>query len=221
MMTAHLRFGTTLTPLSRRRPWRLARETTTLDHLSSGRLILSVGLGDPADVDFAFFGEDPDARVRAEKLDEGLDILSGLWSGRAFRYQGKHYQIEKMVFRPTPLQKPRIPTWVGGWWPNKAPFRRAAHWDGVLPIKKTGGFFIGSEDLTEILAFIRGQRSSQAPFDAAIIGSRPGLGKKPAAVTRALSDLEQAGATWWLQSLFLERNSVEKMRAAIRQGPPK
>ena len=220
MKTMRIRFGTTLTPVCRRRPWHLARETATLDNLSGGRLILSVGLGDPPDADYAFFGEDADARVRAEKLDEGLDILAGLWTGQAFGYQGKHYRIEKVTFRPTPLQKPRIPVWVGGYWPNKAPFRRAARWDGVLPLKKTGGFFLGPDDLRKLLAFIRQHRPDGAPYDAAIIGTRPGLGKKPAAVARALSELEQAGATWWLQSLFSERNSVERTWVVIREGPP-
>lgn len=220
MKTSRIRFGTTLTPVCRRRPWHLARETTTLDNLSGGRLILSVGLGDPAEADYAFFGEDPDDRVRAEKLDEGLDILAGLWTGKAFGYQGKHYRMEKVAFRPTPVQKPRIPVWVGGFWPNKAPFRRAARWDGVLPLKKTGGFFLGPEDLCELLAFIRQHRPGEAPYDAAIIGTRSGLGKKPATMTKALGELKQAGATWWLQSLFSERNSNERMRSAIREGPP-
>jgi alkanesulfonate monooxygenase SsuD/methylene tetrahydromethanopterin reductase-like flavin-dependent oxidoreductase (luciferase family) len=220
MKTSRIRFGTALTPVCRRRPWHLARETATLDILSGGRLILGVGLGEPPDADYAFFGEDPDPRVRAEKLDEGLDILEGLWTGRAFGYQGKHYRIEKVTFRPASLQKPRIPIWVGGFWPNKAPFRRAARWDGVLPLKKSGGVFLGPDDLRELLAFIREYRSTETPYDAAIIGTRSGLGKKPAAVARALSELEQAGATWWLQSLFIERNSLERMRSAIREGPP-
>ena len=220
MKTTRIRFGTTLTPVCRRRPWHLARETATLDNLSGGRLILSVGLGDPADADYAFFGEDPNARVRAEKLDEGLDILAGLWTGKPFGYQGKHYHIEKVTFLPAPLQKPRIPVWVGGFWPNKAPFRRAARWDGVLPLKKTGGFFLGPDDLREVLVFIRQNRTKDAPYDSVIIGTRPGLGKRPAAAAKALTELEQAGATWWLQSLFSERNSVEGIRSAIREGPP-
>ncbi len=220
MRTTRLRLGTSVTPLARRRPWHLARETVTLDHLSGGRLILSVGLGDPGSADFACFSEEADPRKCAEKLDEGLEILSGLWSGRAFGYQGRHYHLDKVVFRPTPLQKPRIPVWVGGFWPNKAPFRRAARWDGVIPLKKSGGFFLGPEDLRQLLAFIRPLRRSQAPLDAAIIGSRPGLGKTAVAVKRSLAQLEEAGATWWLQGLFIERNSLEKQRATIRQGPP-
>jgi alkanesulfonate monooxygenase SsuD/methylene tetrahydromethanopterin reductase-like flavin-dependent oxidoreductase (luciferase family) len=220
MKTSRLHFGTTVTPIPRRRPWRLARETATLDQLSGGRLILSVGIGEPADAEFACFGEDPDPQVRAEKLDEGLDILAGLWSGKKFGYQGKHYQIEKVAFRPTPMQLPRIPVWVGGFWPNKPPFRRAARWDGVLPLKKSGGYFLAPDDLRELLAFIGQHRTATTPFDAAIIGSRSGLGKKPSALKKSLSELERAGATWWLQALFIERNSVERLREAIVQGPP-
>lgn len=222
MVTKRIHFGTTLTPLARRRPWQFARESTTLDNLSGGRLILSVGLGDPPDADFAFFGEDPDPKVRAEKLDEGLDILDGLWSGKKFHYQGKHYNIQGVTFLPTPLQKPRIPIWVGGFWPNKGPFIRAAQWDGVLPLKKYGGVFVGPEDLAEIMAFIKQHRKIElgTSYDAVVIGTRPGLGKKASATKKTLADLENSGATWWLQSLYMERNSVEQMRAAIRQGRP-
>jgi alkanesulfonate monooxygenase SsuD/methylene tetrahydromethanopterin reductase-like flavin-dependent oxidoreductase (luciferase family) len=238
MKTTRLRFGTSVTPLARRRPWHLARETTTLDQLAGGRLILSVGLGDLSGPDFASFGEETDPRRCGEMLDEGLEILAGLWSGRPFAYQGKHYRLKKMAFRPVSPQKPHIPVWVGGFWPNKAPFRRAARWDGIIPLKKSGGFFLTPEDLGQVLDFIRPLRADATPlargadatplardagatpFDAAIIGTRPGLGKKPAAVKKSLAQLEQAGATWWLQALFLERNSFDKQRAAILQGPP-
>ncbi len=220
LKTTRLRFGTSVTPVARRRPWHLARETATLDVLSSGRLILSVGLGDLRGPDFASFGEEADPRRCGEKLDEGLEILKGLWSGRPFGYQGKHYRLEKVAFRPTPLQKPRIPVWVGGFWPNKAPFRRAARWDGIIPLKTSGGGLLDPQDLSQVLDFIRPLRAGETAFDAAIIGTRPGLGKTPAAVKKSLSQLEQAGATWWLQALFLERNSFEKQRVTIRQGPP-
>src|ERR1051325_814057 len=81
MSTERIRIGTLITPVSRRRPWKMARETVSLDHLSNGRLILGVGLGNAADSDFATFGEVLDNRQRAEVLDEALDILVGLWSG--------------------------------------------------------------------------------------------------------------------------------------------
>jgi alkanesulfonate monooxygenase SsuD/methylene tetrahydromethanopterin reductase-like flavin-dependent oxidoreductase (luciferase family) len=219
MQTKRIRFGTTVTPIARRRPWKLARETTTLDNLSNGRLILSAGLGGPGGEEFEAFGEEADPRVCAEKLDEGLDVLNGLWRGRAFSYQGKHYQLDKVTFKPTPLQKPRIPIWVGGFWPNKAPFRRAAKWDGVIPLNKHG-FWIKPPDLQEMLAYIHAQRTIKTPFDAVIIGARATLGKNNAAIRKSLQQLKEAGATWWLQALYLERNSIEAMRAAIRQGPP-
>jgi len=227
--TKSIRFGTTLTPVPRRRPWHLARETTTLDVLSNGRLILSVGLGDPPDVDFAYFGEDPDNRVRAEKLDEGLDILAGLWSGKPFGYQGKHYHMEEVKFLPTPTQKPRIPIWVGGFWPNKGPFRRAARWDGVLPIVLHEGvimdtgerdYYTRPSELQEIMDYIHARRTDTTPYDAAIIGSRRGLGKTLQETKQGLMELEIAGATWWLQSMHKQRNSFEELRLAIREGPP-
>ncbi len=220
MQTKRIRFGTTVTPIARRRPWKLARETTTLDNLSGGRLILSVGLGEPGDAEFGVFGEEANPRVRAEKLDEGLDVLNGLWRGRAFSYQGKHYQLDKVTFKPVPVQKPRIPVWVGGFWPNKAPFRRAAKWDGVIPLNKHG-IWIKPLDLEEMLAYIYSQRTAKTPFDAVIIGARATLGKNVATIRKSLQQLEEAGATWWLQALYLERNSVELLRTAIRQGPPR
>ena len=79
MRTERVRLGTMVTAVTRRRPWKLARETVTLDHLSSGRLILSVGLG-PVYDDAGFYkvGEALDRKVRAERTDETLAILNGL-----------------------------------------------------------------------------------------------------------------------------------------------
>src|SRR5689334_8757471 len=136
--TTRIRIGTMITPLARRRPWKVARETVSLDQVSKGRFTLGVGLGDPSQWDYGFFGEEPDPKIRAEKLDESLDILSGLWSGEAFHYEGKHFTIKEVQFTPRPVQQPRIPVWVGGWWPNKPPMRRAARWDGAIPIKREG-----------------------------------------------------------------------------------
>jgi alkanesulfonate monooxygenase SsuD/methylene tetrahydromethanopterin reductase-like flavin-dependent oxidoreductase (luciferase family) len=119
MQTEKLRIGTTVTPLPRRRPWKLARETVSIDRLSNGRLILGVGIG-AGELEWDHLGEETDLRSRGQMLDEGLDILTGLWSGEPFSYSGKHYQIEHAQFLPTPVQQPRIPIWVGGLWGNKA-----------------------------------------------------------------------------------------------------
>ena len=136
MSTRRVRLGTMVTPLSRRRPWKVARETVTLDHLCQGRLILPVGLGSTIDAGFSKVGEEMDRKIRAEMLDEGLAILAGLWSGQPFSYIGQHYQVQEMTFLPPPVQQPRIPIWVVGAWPRMKSLRRALYWDGILPTKQ-------------------------------------------------------------------------------------
>ncbi len=217
MTTTRLRLGTTVTPLPRRRPWKLARETVTLDHLSNGRLTLGVGLGVPPE--FEPFGEESDNKVRAARLDEGLEILTGLWKGQPFEHHGQAYQVEKTVFRPACLQQPRIPIWVAGWWPTKAPFRRAARWDGVIPLKQSGDNLLTPQEVVEVLDFIHGERTSHAPFDFAIINWTDPSDPK-AAAEKAIS-YAAAGATWWLESLYIFHDSLEQLRWRIRMGPPK
>jgi alkanesulfonate monooxygenase SsuD/methylene tetrahydromethanopterin reductase-like flavin-dependent oxidoreductase (luciferase family) len=219
MRTEHLRIGTTVTPLARRRPWKLARETVTLDHLSNGRLILSVGIGDPDEDDYGTFGEPTDRKVRAAMLDEALEILNGLWSGKPYAFTGDHYQVKKVTFLPTPLQKPRIPIWVGGFWPHKRPFRRAARWDGSFPLNSGGPYTPPPETLREIRAYIDDHRQHQGPFDMVIMGTTPGDDMKTG--QRKLAKYAGTGLTWWLESLFRWRNSIESMRKRIRQGPPR
>ncbi len=218
VQTQSIHLGTSVTPVARRRPWVLARATASLDQLSQGRLILSVGLGEPAKVEFGMFGEDSDPKIRAEKLDEGLEILNGLWKGEPFSFKGKHYKLSKMTFQPPCFQSPRIPIWVGGFWPNPAPFRRAAHWDGVIPLKKNG--YLTPEDIQRMLEFIVPHRKNNSSFDLAIIGNqnkvRAGLKG-----TQKISAYEQAGATWWLESLYTSRNSFSKLLEIIKLGPPR
>jgi alkanesulfonate monooxygenase SsuD/methylene tetrahydromethanopterin reductase-like flavin-dependent oxidoreductase (luciferase family) len=134
--TSRIRVGTMITPVSRRRPWKLARECATADHLSKGRLILSVGLGAATD-DAGFYkvGEAMDLRVRAERLDEGLAIIDGLWKGTALTFAGKHFRLEGMTMIPSPVQKPRIPIWVVAVWQKPKSLRRMLSWDGVIPQK--------------------------------------------------------------------------------------
>jgi alkanesulfonate monooxygenase SsuD/methylene tetrahydromethanopterin reductase-like flavin-dependent oxidoreductase (luciferase family) len=123
--TERLVIGPLVTPLARRRPHQLARETVTLDRLSGGRLVLGVGLGSDRTGEFdpARFGEQGDARARARLLDDGLERLAEYWGGR---------------FEPVPLQRPRIPVWVAARWPHRRPLRRAARWDGLFPIDLAG-----------------------------------------------------------------------------------
>jgi alkanesulfonate monooxygenase SsuD/methylene tetrahydromethanopterin reductase-like flavin-dependent oxidoreductase (luciferase family) len=119
--TSRVRVGPMVTPLSRRRAQVVAKHLTTLDHLSSGRTIFGVGLGDPPDLDFSDFGDEPSYVVRARLTDEALDLLARLLG------DGDE------ALRPRPVQ-PRIPVWVAGRAPNARPLARAKRWDGYVPI---------------------------------------------------------------------------------------
>ena len=216
--TKKMRLGPLVTPVPRRRPWKLARETVTLDHLSKGRLILGVGLGSPPDVDFAAFGEESNAKIRAEKLDEGLQILNGLWSGKPFSHDGKHYQLDEMTFIPKPRQDPRIPIWVGGSWPYKAPFKRAARYDGVVPTHSGWPKPFELSHLEDVLEIVRSERGNLSNFDIAVLGETTGTDS-----SKDCDKLEpwvKAGATWWLEEIHGIRAGLDELRERIRAGPP-
>lgn len=213
--TETIRFGPMVTPVPRRRPWKLARETATLDHLSGGRLILGVGIGVPPE-EFSRFGDEPDARVRASMLDEGLEVLTGLWSGEPFSFRGEHYQIDNAVLLPRPVQQPRIPIWVGGTWPRKPSFRRAARWDGVFPGSPRGNMTL--DELREMRAFIQTQRTDDAPFDVMVGGDVPF--DDPAKAREILAEYADAGVTWWVEGIGAWRGDVDAMAAFIQGGPP-
>jgi hypothetical protein len=225
MRTERIRLGTLLTPLSRMRPWKLASETVTLDHLSNGRVILSVGLGAP-DTGFESFGEVTDRKTRAELLDEGLDILTGLWRGQPFNYSGKHYQIKETAFQPPPppVQQPRIPIWVVGAWPRQKSMRRVLRYDGLLPAKLNddGSFAeLTPADIQAMKAFVEQHRSQPTPFDIVMEGETPGDDPEKAAAT--LRPWAEAGATWWIESRWEVPRNAEGLKIArqrLNQGPP-
>jgi alkanesulfonate monooxygenase SsuD/methylene tetrahydromethanopterin reductase-like flavin-dependent oxidoreductase (luciferase family) len=214
MRTSKLRIGPMVTPIPRRRPWKLARETVSLDRLSGGRLTLSVGIGGPPGREFGTFGETIDTSVRGDMLDEGLQVLEGLWGGAPFDYEGTHYQVHDVVFAPTPVQSPRIPIWVGAKWRNKRPLRRAARWDGVFPIPHDGET-ITPEDLRTVVGYVGEHRDIDADFDVVLAdhdGSR---------TPESLAAYEEAGLTWWVQRIHDPwAGSLDEARALIQEGPP-
>ncbi len=224
MVTTRMRIGTLITPLARRRPWKLARETVTLDRLSNGRLTLGVGLGSTRPFDFGYFGEESDPKTRARMLDEGLEVLTGLWSGAPFRFDGTHYHLEEVTFQPAPIQQPRIPIWVAGVLPHKPPMRRAALWDGFVPIKDGE---LEPEDCREVMTYIRQFRSAETPFDLACM---PLLPADPVRAKDRLGEFADAGMTWWIApidpwALGADRDSAwkpaytEQMLDWIDRGP--
>jgi alkanesulfonate monooxygenase SsuD/methylene tetrahydromethanopterin reductase-like flavin-dependent oxidoreductase (luciferase family) len=215
--TRSIRLGPMITPVARRRPWKLARETVALDHLSGGRLTLGVGLGEPAE-EFSTFGEVAEPRVRGDKLDEGLAVLTGLWSGERFSFAGQHFTVRDALFLPPPLQQPRIPVWIAGTWPSHRPLRRAAQFDGVFPFMAPNFALPSPDQLREIVTFVRALRTTSAPLDVTIAGSTPG--DEAARAAEMMAAYAEAGLTWWQEELTGRRGSLEAMRQRIRQGPP-
>jgi len=212
LATERLRFGAVITALARRRPWKFAKEAVTLDRLSGGRLVAGVGLG--IESDFFPLGERVDAAERAHRLDEGLEVVSALWSGEPVTHRGENFHLEHVVMRPAPLQRPRIPIWVGGFWPSKPPFRRAARWDGALPQRRGNPFDpLSPAELRECAAYLSAHRAGDAAFDlvASCFGPRRG--------DQRLSDYEAAGVTWWLDGVNPWTESLSDYTVRVRQGP--
>ncbi len=214
--TEKIKIGTTVTPLPRRRPWKVARETVSLDHFSDGRLILGVGLGYDPEVDFKAFGEETDIHIRAKQLDESLEIIQKLWSGNPFSYKGEHYEIKDVCFKPKPLQTPRIPIWGAGSWPNKKPFMRAAKLDGVIPFNNET-LYPELNEMKEIIRFISEYRDVENNFD--IVGYGKTSGEDIEKSKEIIREFANVGITWWTEDINL--NTKEEVLKRIQVGPPR
>lgn len=230
VQTTRINLGTMVTPVPRRRPIKLARETATLDNLSKGRLILGVGIGDMP-WEWAYCGEEPSLKVRGEMLDEALEILTACWQGQPLRHQGKYYRAQaddseefELLFTPGAYQNRQIPVWVGGFWPNKRPFRRAAQWQGVYPISEE---YMSVEKMKAMMTLVSSHRESEEPFDVIVSVWSDHI---PAGeVASQVSAFAEVGVTWWIDSLdpwrFGWKNQndewpLTQIREAIQQGPP-
>lgn len=225
--TTRVTLGAIISPLSRRRPWKVARETTTIDRLSNGRLVLPVGLGAVDDRGISGIRRPPEAaskRERAERLDETLAILEGLWSGEPFGFEGRHYAFDPMAFRPTPIQRPRIPIWVVGAWPSERSMKRVLRYDGWLPYwlpKKDATEGLARPDdpsqLREVRDWIAARRSLDG-FDIVMEGATPA--DDPAAARATVQAWADAGATWWIESDW-NTFDVGAQHRRIGAGPPR
>jgi alkanesulfonate monooxygenase SsuD/methylene tetrahydromethanopterin reductase-like flavin-dependent oxidoreductase (luciferase family) len=215
MRTEQVRLGLIVAAPARRRPWKLARETMTVDRLSGGRLVVPVGLGTTDDQGFGGVGEPTDAKTRAELLDETLAILDGLWSGEPFAFMGRHYQFGSMTFRPTPVQRPRIPIWVVGMWQSTRSMQRVLRWDGIVT---------QTDDVDEIRAIsdhVEGERPADPrgpAFEIVVQGSTPA--DDPAAASEAVRPYADAGGTWWIDADW-RAPTVDSVRRRIKAGPPR
>jgi alkanesulfonate monooxygenase SsuD/methylene tetrahydromethanopterin reductase-like flavin-dependent oxidoreductase (luciferase family) len=188
--TARVRLGPMVTPLARRRPATVVKQTATLDVLSGGRLVLGVGLGSERHGEFAAIGEDDDPVVRARLLDTALDVLARAWAGEP--------AVGGVALLPTPVQRPRPPVWVGARWPHRAPLRRAARWDGVFPVDvpSPGALadYVGSLGVRDV-----------------VVHGPAGTDPRP---------WRDAGATWWLTTFSPFDVTAAEVRAAVEAGPP-
>jgi alkanesulfonate monooxygenase SsuD/methylene tetrahydromethanopterin reductase-like flavin-dependent oxidoreductase (luciferase family) len=212
--TRRVRIGAMIQPLARRRPWKVAREAVTLDHVSTGRFTLCVGLGAVDDSGFGRVGEPTDRRMRAEMLDESLVILEGLWSGEPFAFEGRHYRFEPMRFVPTPAQRPRIPVWVVGAWPAERSMARAARYEGLLPNVLGGGAY-DPDMIRQMRQWLERRRDSMDGFDIVLEGPLA-VGEEDA----VMGAFEAAGATWWIHSDW-EGSGSGALRRRIEAGPPR
>jgi alkanesulfonate monooxygenase SsuD/methylene tetrahydromethanopterin reductase-like flavin-dependent oxidoreductase (luciferase family) len=217
--TSRIRLGPLVTPLFRRNPAKLAYETVTLHYLSKGRLVLGVGLGSDAFGEISTFGGPLDDKLRAEMLDEGLTVLSGLWSGQPFSFDGKHYRLNNAQLVPPCLQRPRIPIWIAGSWPRKPAMRRAARHDGVVPVRGDLTTSLTLSQVTEMVAYIDGFRSGDAPFEVIHFGST--TGSRSTQERQLVVSYAQVGVTWWIETMPFDPQQFDHACHRIQIGPPR
>jgi alkanesulfonate monooxygenase SsuD/methylene tetrahydromethanopterin reductase-like flavin-dependent oxidoreductase (luciferase family) len=208
--TSRLTLGTSVTPLARRRPQVVAQTVATLDALSGGgRLVFGAGLGG-APSEFAKFGEPDDPKVRAEKLDEGLELLRQLWSGEEVSHRGRHYVVDGVRLAPVPAAP--VPIWIGGRSPSA--LRRAARWDGWIPdTVDAQAITVSPDEFADRLDFVRAHRTSEEPFDIAFNGYSDGPNDP------VLREYEYGGVTWWVENFHDMRGGLDEVLARVEAGP--
>jgi alkanesulfonate monooxygenase SsuD/methylene tetrahydromethanopterin reductase-like flavin-dependent oxidoreductase (luciferase family) len=202
--TRRIRLGTTVTPLPRRHPWELAAQAVAVDHLSGGRLILGVGSGAADDPAFATVGSPVTASERAARLDEGLQVLTALWTGTAVHHQGRYYLIDGLQLAATPVQQPRIPIWVGGDLRRPGVRRRLAQWDGACAYRERA---LGPDDVRDIAGLVRAAGRDLAGYDIKVSGNQD-----------RLADFGAAGASWW--GRWIPPGHRDETQKIIADGPP-
>ena len=231
--TTGLRLGAMITPLARRRPWKFAKEMATLDRLSAGRMVVGVGLGEPAAVEFEAFGEDGSARGRAARLDEGLALFDALVRGAKVNHSGATYQLHDAQLAPPATQAPRMPIWVAASLPATAGLRRAARWDGIFPVRVPQSildgapvtaldwsqWWLSAQDFVALNTELASLRTVTTPFDVVASGR---VAQRPAAEARAhVAAYAAAGASWWCEWVDEASGSYAASLAAIERGPPR
>jgi alkanesulfonate monooxygenase SsuD/methylene tetrahydromethanopterin reductase-like flavin-dependent oxidoreductase (luciferase family) len=212
--TSRVLIGTAITPVPRRRPTKIAREILTLHQYSGGRFIFGAGSG-LWNSEFADLGDEGDMKVRAEMLDEGLELLQKTWSGEAFEHAGTHYRAKGETFAPGGAD---IPIWVGASWPSRKPFRRAARFDGVMAMNRDFHHSLSPDDVRDMSHFIAKHRDTNKPFNLGVAITSSDDAAADIDRAHAYSD---AGADWWQEGVFPAAESLAKLLDIVRRGPPR
>ncbi len=203
--TTTIQLGAMVTPLNRRRPQVLARQAVTLDLLSNGRLILGFGIGDDGDVgELSKFGEVTDEKIRGRMLSEGLEVLTGLLSGRPVNHVGEYFRADGVTFLPTSARVGGIPIWLAARWPNAAPIRRAAHYGGVFVIQMKD-----PSDVAQLRQRLADEGADLEHFDVVVSGY---IGDDP-------SPWARAGVDWFLNWIGPYHMDFDEVLEMIVEGP--
>lgn len=224
--TQRITLGALVFALPRRRPWVVAKQAVTVDHLSGGRLVLPVGLGVPMDGAVArVSGEATTLRERAERLDDALQVLERSFGGERFDVHGTHLTVDGLQLLPRPVARPdgstRIPLWVVGSFPSERSMGRAVRYDGVVPQHRgdRAEEQLDPRDVAEVVAWVREHRPADAgPFDVVLHGALPA---DRGAAREHVAALAEAGATWFVDAVWDSAAATpEHLRARVRGGPP-
>lgn len=219
--TQELTLATWLTPIPRRQPWQLAYALATLDRLSEGRVLLGGGLGTPSE--HTRFGRVGDTAPTGEKYDEALEIIAGLWEDGEFSYDGEYYHVEDVDLAKSPVQDPRIPIVLGGWWPNEAPFERAGRWDGIMPYSPVMGGHEEGPQGEQPTGTLREETQAMLEFYHDVVDEAGEiiLPYDPADGGESYRDLaREFGVTWFLETDVFDVEDVSGSLERIRRGPP-
>jgi alkanesulfonate monooxygenase SsuD/methylene tetrahydromethanopterin reductase-like flavin-dependent oxidoreductase (luciferase family) len=209
LATERIRIGALVSPVARLRPEVVASQTATLDRLSGGRLVVGVGLGDPAE-QFEAFGLETTVPTRAAIVDEFVELLTQFWSGRRVDFAGRHFTVRDVQLA-RPIQQPRIPIWVGGGGGRMAPVRRAARWDGYVPVSATWpDGVVSAEDFGRAAAVLRSARASDEDFDIVVVADRSGSQPDD----DELATLVSLGVNWHLVQPFTIEDATSRAHAA-------
>lgn len=129
-VTSRVTLGTEVLVLPQRQPALVAKQVSTLDTLSGGRVRLGIGVG-WQEAEYEALGED--FHTRGQRMDEAIQLLRAYWGEPQVNFEGTYYRAVAMAMEPKPPQGRRLPLWIGG--TSQAAYRRVGRFgDGWLAI---------------------------------------------------------------------------------------